>query len=426
MGASQQTAIRGPYYYGLFWRWHFFAAALVIPFVLWQSTTGALYLWSEWWMDVRHPELRFVSPTPTPAPYATQVSAALATVPDAPVQEIFIPTDRSRSTTVLLLGQDGLPIPVFVDPNGPRVLGQLSSSQWLPGVSRALHRGWPFGDPGNWLLELGDCWAIVMLLTGLYLWWPRERSFASALVPRFHLGPKILLRDLHSCVAVWFSAVFLFFLVSALPWTHFWGGVILPKVQSVLNQESPAGFSIGITSPDRMKAALPTLDAVVQEAQAQHVSGTLDIKLDEWQGAPWWLTNLHNAPGTDRYIIGDTQNGDVLGSYVGSDLPLIPAAVALGIHLHQGDFGPINLWLNTALAGALIWLSATGFLSWWHRRPQGQLGAPPAVRLQWPPTLVCAAATLSVALPLFGLSILMLAILERGLRQFQIERKEVV
>ena len=48
--------------YPMFWRWHFFAAALVIPFVLWQGTTGALYLWSERWMDVRHPELRFVEP----------------------------------------------------------------------------------------------------------------------------------------------------------------------------------------------------------------------------------------------------------------------------------------------------------------------------------------------------------------------------
>jgi uncharacterized iron-regulated membrane protein len=46
--------------YPAFWRWHFLAALIVIPFVLWQSTTGTLYLWSEWWMDVRHPELRFV------------------------------------------------------------------------------------------------------------------------------------------------------------------------------------------------------------------------------------------------------------------------------------------------------------------------------------------------------------------------------
>jgi uncharacterized iron-regulated membrane protein len=30
--------------YGRLWRWHFFAALIVIPFVLWQSVTGTLYL----------------------------------------------------------------------------------------------------------------------------------------------------------------------------------------------------------------------------------------------------------------------------------------------------------------------------------------------------------------------------------------------
>ncbi len=37
--------------YRLFWRWHFFAALLVIPFVIWQGLTGSLYLWSGQWMD---------------------------------------------------------------------------------------------------------------------------------------------------------------------------------------------------------------------------------------------------------------------------------------------------------------------------------------------------------------------------------------
>jgi len=37
--------------YARLWRWHLLAALLVIPFVLWQSTTGTIYLWSESWMD---------------------------------------------------------------------------------------------------------------------------------------------------------------------------------------------------------------------------------------------------------------------------------------------------------------------------------------------------------------------------------------
>ena len=46
------------------WRWHFLAALLVVPFILWQSVTGTLYLWSYAWVDYAHADLRFVEPAP--------------------------------------------------------------------------------------------------------------------------------------------------------------------------------------------------------------------------------------------------------------------------------------------------------------------------------------------------------------------------
>ena len=66
--------------YAAFWRWHFLAALIVIPFVLWQSTTGTLYLWSEWWMDVRHPELRFVPVSDAAVLPSRQMAAAFSAI----------------------------------------------------------------------------------------------------------------------------------------------------------------------------------------------------------------------------------------------------------------------------------------------------------------------------------------------------------
>src|SRR5690349_20708079 len=67
--------------YGRLWRWHFFAAFVVIPFVLWQSTSGVLYLWSERWLDAAYPELRFVAPQAHQLPLSAQIGAALASAP---------------------------------------------------------------------------------------------------------------------------------------------------------------------------------------------------------------------------------------------------------------------------------------------------------------------------------------------------------
>ena len=440
MHAGQQTTVRRPKYYGLFWRWHFLAALIVIPFVLWQSTTGTIYLWSEWWMDRAHPELRFVAPGPHTAPPSAQVAAALASIPHdeatraiapmagmqmgampnpvsagpvahagPPVLGILMPADTMRSTTVLLQSANGLAYPVFVDPHTARVLGSLTPAQWFPGWSRSLHSGWPFGAPGNWLLELGDCWAIVMLATGLYLWWPRGRSFPEFLWPRFHLGVRVLLRDLHATIAVLFSAVFLFFLVSALPWTMFWGETLLSAVEQMTGQTSPAGFSNGGASVAQVKTALPALDDAVREARARHVQGTLDIRLSPWPDAPWWMTNVH-TPAADRLLQATTTDGRIKSDFTSGEIPVIPRLVAFGVHVHQGDFGPLNLWLNTAFALSLVWLTITGALSWWIRRPAKGVGVPPKPSAPWPKALLAALISMCIVLPIFGLSVLVIAL----------------
>ena len=428
--------------YSTFWRWHFLAALIVIPFVLWQSTTGTLYLWSEWWMDVRHPELRFVPQGSSEALPSRQIAAALAALPvkvastfhmhshatsppgqeelaarqhidaaanGAPILDLLLSDDPKRSTVLLVQNESGLPLPIFVDPHNARVLGTLTAAEWLPGITRALHGGWPLGKPGSWLLELGDGWAIVMILTGWYLWWPRGRSLRAALWPRWQSGPRLLVRDLHACVAVLFSAVFLFFLVSALPWTAFWGGEILSRIQSATGQESPAGFSIGGASAAQIVSASASIDQIAAAARASGVTGLLSIKLSPWAGAPVFVTNRAYSLADDRIVVGDATSGRVVGDFGHDDLPLVPRWVATGIHVHQGDFGPINLWLNTAFAASLIWLSATGTVSWWIRRPKGRTGVPPRRSVSWSPPLVATMVVLCALLPIFGASALVVA-----------------
>lgn len=423
--------------YARFWRWHFFAALIVIPFVLWQSVTGTLYLWSERLMDAMHPELRFVEAGTARSPPSEQIRAALeanageaarssgdsapsgdlvagnhahhapvATSGAPSVVEVLVPDDARRSTTVLLAGDSGLPSPVLVDPHTARVLGALSTAAWLPGLTHALHGGWPLGDPGSWLLEIGAGWTLVMLLTGLYLWWPRDRGFLPGLWPRMHRGWRLLIRDLHSCVAAWFSIVLAFFLVSAMPWTAFWGVQVLERIQSATGQVDPAGFSPGGASVAQMTNALTSVDTLVDSARRRGVPGTLSVRLAPWPDAPLFIRNVHAAPSQDRTILGDATSGALLGDYGNRDLPAIPRFVALGIHVHQGDFGLPSLWLNTAFAASLIWLGATGVISWWTRRPSRKLAAPPRTVAPVPRTMCIVAGVVCVIFPLLGASVL--------------------
>jgi uncharacterized iron-regulated membrane protein len=391
--------------YRLFWRWHFFAAVLVVPFVLWQSVTGSLYLWSYAWMDASEPQLRFVVPNGPTAPLSAQLTAAFAAESGASLVEIRLPDAADRSTLLLLQENSGLVRPVFIDPYGPRVLGSTDAWSWLPGLTRNLHGGWPLGKAGSWLLELGACWAMVMIVSGLYLWWPRRLGWLRALWPRTNAGARVFWRDLHACVAAWFTLLILCFLLTAMPWTAFWGGQILGPIQRGLDQQNPAGFSPGGAALGSAVLAGRALDRIVADARQDGVVGTLQIRLGAAPNSEWWVHNTDSPPGQDRYLVADRYSGAIKASIHGSENPVMARLIDAGVHLHQGDYGWFNRWGNTAVAAALIWIAVTGATSWWKRRPQGSVGVPPKSNVPWPRALVVGAVSACAIFPLLGVSV---------------------
>ena len=399
--------------YRRLWRWHFYAAFLVIPFVLMQSITGTLYLWHDEWADWAHPDLRFVEPAAERASVDAQLASTLAAHPDAHPSTLVVSADPRRATQILFGGHhgegDALPFPVFVNPYSAEVLGSLPGWSWMPGWSRKIHGGWPLGDAGSWLLELGACWAVVMILTGLYLWWPRDRGLLAALVPRTRQGARVLVRDLHGSVAVLFSAILLAFLVSALPWTEFWGNQVLKPVQNALGQSSPFGATMRAKSGPVADGEALSLDAALQRARDAGVTGDVEIKLDGKPGSALSLRNRLARAKLETQLALDRGTGAVLVRTTWDDYPPIPRAVAVGVDLHEGTFfGRANQWFNTIVALALVWISVTGLLSWWLRRPRGKLGAPLRTEIRLPRWALATGAALCVLMPLLGASVLAL------------------
>src|SRR5688572_26163302 len=96
--ASAPAAAAATRLYGRVWRWHFFSALIVIPFVLWQSVTGTVYLWHREIAAWVYPELLRVEPGGAPVRYEEQLAAALAYWPAERLDGIEISDDPDRST----------------------------------------------------------------------------------------------------------------------------------------------------------------------------------------------------------------------------------------------------------------------------------------------------------------------------------------
>lgn len=407
------------------WRWHFIAALLVIPFVLWQSATGTIYLWSEQWVDHRHPDLRFVDPTADQASLDAQVQAAREFHDGRRIATIRVSADPTRSTQVVFAGDHGLALAAFVDPHRGVLLGSLEGEAWPVGWSRSLHGGWPLGDAGSWLLEIGACWTIVMVLTGLYLWWPRDGRGWRALVPRLHQGAWTFWRDLHSCVAVWFSLVIVLFLFTALPWTSFWGGNVLQPVQQALGQQAPraAGFAPVFAGSAAQGGA--SLQEMLEQARARGMTGDVMLYMvDGPPGSAVSVRDLKARSSQERYLLMDRANASVLEQADWSQFPLMAKAVSTGVDIHEaGYFGRLGPWINTTFALALVWLCISGAMAWWRRKPASSIGVPPTPHKPWPWWLRVAAVLLFLLLPLLAVSALVLWLIETFVARLSIAKE---
>ena len=124
-------------------------------------------------------------------------------------------TLQQANDLAILLRAGALPAPLTVIEE--RTVG--------PGLGQdSIEKGELAAYVGSIMVELAASWAIVMVLTGLYLWWPRSaKGLGGVLYPRIGQGAKRFWRDLHAVVGIWVSVFALFLLITGMPWALVWG-----------------------------------------------------------------------------------------------------------------------------------------------------------------------------------------------------------
>src|SRR3546814_9461668 len=99
-----------------------------------------------------------------------------------------------------------------------------------------------------------------MLLTCLYLWWPRgRRGLAGVLYPRLTRGGRAFWRDLHAVTGIWVSLAACFLIVTGLPWAQAWGSYFAEIRTLTGTTDGPIDWTIGGGRPVSPPAADPML-----------------------------------------------------------------------------------------------------------------------------------------------------------------------
>ncbi|MGE0211542.1 MAG: PepSY-associated TM helix domain-containing protein [Parvibaculaceae bacterium] len=434
--------------YRAVWRWHFYAGLLVLPFLVLLATTGGLYLYKDEINGLLYGRYLHVTPSDRAAlPPSQLVERALSAQPGEAVGYIP-PAAPDRSAQVRVKDASGEKWLVFLAPSDGAVLGTLSDggAAGTPFMLllRKIHSLDYFGRGPNLLIEIVAGWAIILVVTGFYLWWPRGRQ-GGVFTIRREPGRRVFWRDLHAVTGACAGLFILFLAVTGLPWSGFWGaqlntfadraGLGYPPQfwNDVPKSDAHMGHAMTQTSWSLEQVPMPKstpggnspmgLDKAVATFDGLGIHKGYAIDLPSGPEGVYSASVFPDKVAGERIVHLDQYSGKVLFDGGFAELGAIGKAIEWGISVHMGqEFGLLNQLLMTAACVSIVLMAVAAMVMWWRRRPKGSLGAPrlPTDARIGRGVLVIAAA-FGIVFPLTGLSILaMLAIdwlLPRSLRQ---------
>ena len=428
----------------LLWRIHLWAALIASPFAVVACLTGLLYAFTPQIEKALYGRLDRVAPAERRLPLDEAVAAARLVPPAGSVLHSVVPAHGPTDTVRVVFlppaapaghaghaghgapvaaseaqaflrpnfGIPGRATVVYVDPYTAEVTGVLPEAERFSNWARRLHSSLLQGDGWRWMIELAASWMMVMLLTGIVLWWPG--SGQAGLPVRGATG-RTAWRQWHAFLGVALSLISLAMLTTGLTWSRVAGGQIRwardaagqtpPRIPATFASVVPNGGRMMDWEQARQAVAAQAPDAVTQlmppagptgywranqlEKTGQPTSG-FDLLLDAYSGAP-----LYRSGWAEQTAFGK--------------------ATAIGIPFHRGEYGLWNQALLVLFGAGVLFSLVSGWTMFFKRWKRGQPIFPPSmpgawrhVRLwSWP-----VGAVLLLAMPLLAATALPVALLE--------------
>ncbi|MDY6923280.1 MAG: PepSY domain-containing protein [Pseudomonadota bacterium] len=396
------------------WRWHFYAGLFVLPVLMLMALTGGLYLFKAEIESAAWGRMATVAPRAAWTSPDRWTAAAEARAGGGQTVSVAVPRRADRAVQVKVRTDAGERT-VFVDPYDARPLGSIEGDG-LMGVVKALHSLTLLGQPFNLLVEIVAGWAVILVATGIFLWWPRGRGVAVALPRAGDPGRRPFWRDLHAVTGLYAGVVIAFLAVTGMPWSAVWGerfstlvresGVGRPTAPPAASPWSHAGphdkpAGTGWTMEDAVLHAPghgpARLSTVVETATRAGMPRPYIVSVPSDPTLAFTVAAAVDQAEDARSLYVDGRTGAVKADIVWSEFGVGAKAFEWGIAVHQGhQYGWANRILMLSGCFAIWLLGISGLMMWWKRRPRrGGLGAPPA-----PPGPRARAAVLGIVLPL--------------------------
>ncbi len=335
---------------------HLTAAMIAGLFLIILGGTGCIMAFETELDRLFNPGLFHIAPGATPLPIAAIQSVLAATHPKDRFGYLTIPTSPDETYVVAAHGQQ-----IFI--NG--YTGEVVGTRQLPTLLNqihTLHLSLFMGRNGGLVMGIAAIMLVLLLATGLVLWWPGKRIAVD-----LGASPARLISDSHHAAGI-LSAAFLLALAisgAAITWNDAW---------------APWAFRVLGTAPPVRD--LPS--TVIAGAHAISAEEAIAVARRELPGAipfalslPAMAGSFHIAlrfpedltPGGRSWVNVDQYSGATL-SVTSSRAPLaVTGLVNLNRAVHTGDvFGLPSKAMASLASLVLVLQTLSGWHMWWWKR----------------------------------------------------------
>ncbi|WP_294644009.1 PepSY domain-containing protein [uncultured Aureimonas sp.] len=385
--------------YRAVWRWHFYAGLFVLPFLVSLSITGGLYLFRDEIDAIVHADVKRVvaAEGATRASPSTMVAAALAAHPGTAVKYTD-PVDAGTSAEVTVREGSGERLAVYINPYDASVLGALPDRGTIMWTIRQLHSLKFFGPVARGAIEIAAGWAILLVVTGIFLWWPRGQNGGVVSV-RGTPARRVFWRDTHAVTGIAVGGFLVFLAVTGMPWSQVWGGQVntwangsnfgypsgvrvdVPMSGVKLSQEGPTSWSMKQAavpmSPPAPQAPIG-LDAAVGTFEALGLHRGFAVNIPATATGVYTGSVYPDDAAEQRVVHLDQYTGKPLIDMGYADYGPLGRALEWGISVHLGQqFGLANQIVLLLVCIGNVVLAVSAGAMWWKRRPSRSMGVPP-------------------------------------------------
>lgn len=376
------------YWLGQIHLWGGLVSGIVVFIV---SITGCLFVFEEEIRNLTQKQYRFVEPQKSAK---VQLSVLQETVakefPGKQIEQIRVFADASRSTIVKLIDANAKPQKgnkekeykkeaYAFNPYTGILLGRFNLEHDFMHIVEDMHKSLLLGEAGKWIIKVNVVVFFIMLLTGLYLWWPQKKNqrkfaFTINLKSKF----QVLNYSLHNVLGFYFLFPLLLITLTGIWWAvkpvqKLTYAVLGEKMKEPkkLNSKYQEGKTF---SPDMAFAKVSTQYRGWQEAHinvAKNDKEPVKVNLKY----PYEVYKKSNVFEFDQY------SGEILKAELYSDYKIADKIKHSNRDLHTGQnfgiLGKLLAFISSLFAASL---PITGFLIWYQRKYKKAAKKVPLIR----------------------------------------------